>query len=267
MGLPSRIAAIVTNLRCNQACTYCASRSPVDDRAFIAPARVRARIQEGIASGATEIRFTGGEPTMRGDLAALVAHAREVGASEVVVETNATLVDEAQARALRQAGVDRARVNLSAWGPALDGVTRDPGGFERTRAGLMALVDAGIDVDILAALVRSTQRTMPELPGRLAGPWTQGRIRGVEVAVAHDSPEPGELLSYEEAAAAIRALDAAARAVAIPVRFHSAYSIPPCVFTPAEQRRFASLYALAPGSPRLPAHHHVQACDRCVVSD
>jgi len=64
MGLPSRIAAVVTNLRCNQSCTYCASRSPVDDRAFIAPASVRARIDAGIAAGATEILFTGGEPDM-----------------------------------------------------------------------------------------------------------------------------------------------------------------------------------------------------------
>ncbi len=267
MGLPSRIAAVVTNLRCNQSCTYCASRSPVDDRAFIAPASVRARIDAGIAAGATEILFTGGEPTMRGDLPALVAHARAAGARRVVLETNATLVDLARARALGQAGVDLVRVNLAGWGESLDAVTRDPGGFERTRAGLAALAEAGISIEVLAALVRSTREGLPELPGHLAEPWALGRVRGIEVAVPFESPDPGEQLCYDDAAEAVRSLDAAARAVAIPLRFHPAYAIPPCVFPPGEQRRFASLYALAPGSPRLPRHTQVEACRSCVVSD
>jgi molybdenum cofactor biosynthesis enzyme MoaA len=71
-----RTASIVTNMRCNQACTWCTRRSEQDSRTFVVGDAVRARIDGALATGSRELTFTGGEPTMRGDLAALVAHAR-----------------------------------------------------------------------------------------------------------------------------------------------------------------------------------------------
>src|SRR5262249_39439398 len=97
----------------------------------IAGPRVRAAIDEALARGAREIVLTGGEPAMRRDLAALVAHARARGAERVVLETNATLLDEARARELAAAGIGLVRINLAGFGDALDAVTQDPGGFER----------------------------------------------------------------------------------------------------------------------------------------
>src|SRR4051812_24482011 len=126
-----RSEKVFTNLRCNQRCAYCASRSPSDDPRAIAGPRVRAAVDEALGRGAREIVLTGGEPTMRRDLAALVAHARARGAERVVLETNATLLDEPRARELGAAGLGLARVNLAGGSDALDAVTQDPGGFER----------------------------------------------------------------------------------------------------------------------------------------
>ena len=137
--IASRTAHIVTNLRCNQACVWCTRRSAKDDAGFVRGEAVRARIDRALAQGTRELVVTGGEPTMRVDLVALVAHARAGGAERVILETNATLVDPARAVALREAGLDLARVNVPALDEACDALTRDPGGFNRAMAGMQTL--------------------------------------------------------------------------------------------------------------------------------
>src|SRR5713101_2131360 len=128
-----RLESIPTNLTCNQNCTYCTDRRPVDDPDLIRPASLRARIASAAASGAQEIVVTGGEPSLRRDLAAVIAYARTLGL-DVTLETNATLVNDRRAQTWRRAGLARARVNLAGGDSRLDAVTRDEGGFARTLA-------------------------------------------------------------------------------------------------------------------------------------
>lgn len=258
---PARTASVVTNLRCNHACTYCTSRSAEDDRAFIRADAVRARIAAALATGAREIVLTGGEPTMRRDLASLVAHARVAGAS-VSLETNAALVDDARAIELRDAGLDLARVNLVGADARVDAVTRDPGSFTRTLAGIDAFVRAGVAVEVLAAVVRSTAPLVPELPALLAT-----RARAIELVVPIASPDPSELLAYDEVAPIVLAVERASRAVGIAVRMSPGADVPPCVFSRADRARTSHLYSLTPGVPRRAAYTHVAACAECVVRD
>src|SRR5262245_44874129 len=107
-----RTESIATNLTCNQNCTYCNSRRPVDDPAQTSAAAVQARIERAARNGAKEILLGGGEPTLRRDLAALIALARRLGL-DVTLETNATLIDSTRAARWRAAGLARARVNLA----------------------------------------------------------------------------------------------------------------------------------------------------------
>ena len=62
-----RTARITTNETCNQACRFCHARRPVDDPAFIRSRAVAARIAQACEQGATELVFTGGEPTLHGE--------------------------------------------------------------------------------------------------------------------------------------------------------------------------------------------------------
>jgi molybdenum cofactor biosynthesis enzyme MoaA len=133
--------AVVTNRRCNQACGFCDARRPVDDLREIQLDAVRGRIDRSLARGARELVLTGGEPTMRADLARLVAHVRAGGATPIL-DTNAALIGEPQASALAAAGLALARVHLPAWGDAADRITRDIGGSTATRRGLRALLAA-----------------------------------------------------------------------------------------------------------------------------
>jgi MoaA/NifB/PqqE/SkfB family radical SAM enzyme len=230
---------VVTNLTCNQNCRYCNRRGVSDADPVFAPAALRARLGRAAAGGTREITFTGGEPTLRADLAPLVAHARSRGVERLILETNATLVDARAAAALRRAGVGLARVNLAGWGPALDDVTRDPGGFARARAGLRALVAAGVDVEIGAAVTRSTRGLLAALPAGLAadlGP--SGRLRGLGLLVPAAAGDPAEVLRYEEAVPAILEVAAAARRAGVDAWLQPDAAVPPpCAFAAATAAR------------------------------
>lgn len=205
-----RSSLVVTHLRCNQACTYCTWRRASDDLPAIQRAAVERRVDAAVAEGAGEIVFTGGEPTLRGDLERLVAHARGRGAA-VTLATNATLLDRRRVRSLRAAGLALARVNLAAWGDALDAVTRDPGGFARARAGLDALAAEGVPIELEAAVVRSTAPGLAALPAQARASLGEA-LRSLSLVVPVESPAPGELLTCDAAATVGAVRDACVRA-------------------------------------------------------
>jgi MoaA/NifB/PqqE/SkfB family radical SAM enzyme len=281
-----RSERIVTNLSCNQGCTYCSFRAPSDDPRKIAPPVVRRRIDDALRAGAREIVLTGGEPTMRRDLAALVEHARKSGAERVTLETNATLLDAARARALVDAGVELFRVNLAGFDDALDGVTRDEGGFQRTLSGLRALAGVGATFEIAAAVVRSTLAWLPALPAALASAFTMGgeppnspprapvraaprtfgeRRPAIVLITPADGPEPSELVAYDEAADVIASVDQAARPLGVRVRLAPDHRPPPCSF--AQPGRVAHAFGLSAGGAARSDRVRVPACASCAVAD
>ena len=267
LALPMRSGRVFTNLTCNQNCTYCTDRRPAEERSFIRGDAVRARIDAALREGAAELVLGGGEPTLRSDLAALVAHARAGGAASVILETNATALDAARVTALREAGLRAARVNLSGWGPALDELTRDPGGHARTLAGLVALLDGGLEVEIAAVVIRSTLGVLAELPEQLAEALGE-RLSGVKAILVRtpvESPSAVELVPYEQAAEAISALEAAARRVGVAVKLAPDSGPPPCAFP--NPNRVAHLYALTPGTTLRADHRQLPVCGECQMKD
>src|SRR5439155_23824573 len=147
----------------------------------------------------------------------------------------------------------------------VDAVTRDEGGFERTLAGLRALAGAGVTLEVLAVVVRSTLPLLAELPARLADTVGANRVRAIEVAIPTDAPDASELVAYQDAAQALIALEAAARALAIAVRMSPGAGVPPCVFPP--RARMSHLYSLTPEVPRLARHTQLAPCRECLIAD
>ncbi len=262
----ARLESIVTNLRCNQNCRYCNRRAESDDLAAIAPRAVQAAIMRALAAGAEEIRLTGGEPGMRRDLVELVRIARQSGAQRVVLETNATLIDGPRAHALAEAGLTAARVNLVGPDARVDAITQDAGGFARTIAGIRALLQAGLAVEILVALTQSTRQLVVEMPvALLAAVADVGRPHLIEATVPTDMANQSERLDYPAAAEVLLALDAACRALALPLRLAPDSGPPPCLFPP--RRGLPHLYTLSPGTRRRENHRQVDACASCIIAD
>ncbi|MBX3248100.1 MAG: radical SAM protein [Myxococcales bacterium] len=260
-----RSELIQTNLRCNQRCTYCTDRLATDDLRWISRAAVEARIGAAIRSGGKRIVLSGGEPTLRRDLAALVAAARRLGAERVALETNGTLVDDAGARALAAAGLDEVLVNLSAArAEVVDRITHDPGGFLATLRGIDACLDAALRVDVQAAIVRSTLDDLPALPAFLRERFG-GRVHALVLRLPVSSPDPSELVGYDRAGEVVRAVEDAARRVGLVSRLAPGSGPPPCVHEDAG--RVAHLYSMTPNVAPPPDHAFVEACEPCLVRD
>lgn len=224
---------------------------------------MNARIEAAVRAGTQEIVLTGGEPTLRRDLPSLVAfaHASNV---RVALETNATTITEASARELQAQGLDVALVNLAGDGPWLDEITQDPGGFERTCAGIDQLLAQGIRVQVQAALVRSTAPRFSRLAAFLQARFGGG-IRMLTVSVPTSAPDASELLDYEQAGVVIRALDLEAKRVGLALKMAPDSGPPPCVH--GAESRVTHLYAYTPGGASRRNSSYLHMCEACLVRD
>ncbi len=257
------VQRVVTNDTCNQNCWFCNARRPAERPEFVARAAVAERIAAARAGGPRELILTGGEPTLRRDLAELVRRAAGPGV-RVVLETNGALIDAARARALAEAGLHTARVQVPAWdAAAADAITRDPGGFAATVRGLHALADAGVRLEITTPVVRRTLPHLAALPGALAASGLP--IAALVLVVPRSAPDAAECAALDEVATAVSAAADAARRVGLGVRLDAATFVPPCAFPVPE--RVSHLFALNRGNARRPGYARTPVCETCLVND
>ncbi|MCX8013729.1 MAG: radical SAM protein, partial [Rectinema sp.] len=111
--------------------------------------------------------FTGGEPTLRDDLEALIAHAaRRTLITNLV--TNGTLIDAARAKALKTAGLGSAQVSIEGPNASIhDQLAGRPGAFEETCRGIAALQHAGIPTQTNTTITRANLSAVPQMPAFL----------------------------------------------------------------------------------------------------
>ncbi len=257
-----RVQRVITNETCNQNCWFCDARRPSEDPDFVAQVAVRRRIAAACEGDTREIILTGGEPTMRSDLADLVRRACSGGA-RVVLETNAALIDEARAGELAGAGLDTARVQIVAWGDDAASVTRDPDGFHAALAGIRALADAGVRVEMTIPIVRRNLDLVADIPREIAA--SELPVEWLVLIVPTDAPDRSECASLAEIAGAVTKVAESCRRVGLKVRLDQATYVPPCIFEKPE--RVAHLYALNRGNSSRPGFQHVDACEECMVRD
>ena len=111
------------------------------------PSGWRAEIDRAAARGFTEVAFTGGEPTIRRDLPALVKHARRRGFEHVKVASNGLRYAHAPyLEHLVACGVDRFHVSMHARGDeAYEATVRREDTAPLRRAAIENLVARGLD--------------------------------------------------------------------------------------------------------------------------
>jgi len=147
--------------RCNLKCKHCYSHSTGEPAADeMTTGEGRALIDDLAAFGSPVILFSGGEPMMRPDLCDLAAHAAKRGI-RAALSTNGTLIDDAAAARLKEAGIAYAGVSLDGLRETNDGFRRVDGAFDRALAGIRACKRAGVKVGVRFTLSHHTAADIP----------------------------------------------------------------------------------------------------------
>jgi pyrroloquinoline quinone biosynthesis protein E len=160
---PLALLAELTH-RCPLQCPYCSN--PVElERASneLTTDEWRRVIDEAAALGVLQIHFSGGEPTVRRDLADLVAHARGAGLYVNLI-TAGVLLDAERLKALAAAGLDH--VQLSFQDSEAEGGDRI-GGYKGGHAKKLAVArlirEAGLPLTLNLVVHRQNLQHLPAL--------------------------------------------------------------------------------------------------------
>jgi radical SAM protein with 4Fe4S-binding SPASM domain len=169
------LSEVAITYRCNLRCSFCyagcnCTQNPVGDDREMTTGEVK-RVLRKIYQGAEvpSVSFTGGEATLRPDLAELVSHASDLG-MRVNLITNGTRITEQYAANLASAGLDSAQVSLEGVTPEThDGITTVRHSFSRAVAAVHHLKAAGVHVHTNTTINRDNLhecRLIPEFVNR-----------------------------------------------------------------------------------------------------
>lgn len=160
-----------TNNICNLACSHCLVSSAPWVKDWGLPSdRLLKLVEEAAGLGVDRFYFTGGEPFMRKDLFDLIRFITEAKNCELILLTNATLLQGEKIRELETLSRDRVRFQVSLDGASA--VTNDPirgkGSFQAAMEGLRRLSSLGFQTSITTAV---TATNLQDLLGitRIAG--------------------------------------------------------------------------------------------------
>ncbi len=177
---------------CNNRCRFCVQG---DKRHEVAPPETGdlRRELEDARGGAQGVVFTGGEPTLRDDLLELVALAAQLGYRPVQIQSNGRMFASREAcQRLIDAGATEFSPALHGPLPALhDWLTRAPGSFAQTTAGIRNLKRLGQYVLTNSVVVRANFRNLPALARLLV----QLGVDQFQFAYVHPVGTAGEALT------------------------------------------------------------------------
>jgi cyclic pyranopterin phosphate synthase len=150
--------------RCNLRCTYCMPSEGLEwlPREDVLTYEEIARLVRALVpAGLRKVRLTGGEPTVRKDLPALVAALATTGLDDLAMTTNGLLLD-VLAAPLAAAGLRRVNVSLDDTDPAAFAATTRGGDVARVLRGIEAARAAGLTpVKLNAVLVAGVNDGAP----------------------------------------------------------------------------------------------------------
>ena len=171
-----------TGFACNNRCIFCVQGDKRKIHKNKTTEELKGLLREGRKRAASVV-LTGGEVTIRQDLAELVACAKELGYEIIQLQTNARMFAYgAFADSMIDAGVTE--VSPAIHGPTAevhDALTRSPGSFEQTVRGIRRLVNARIPILMNSVITRKNYRLLPDT-ARL---FVSLQVRQFQLAFVH----------------------------------------------------------------------------------
>ena len=152
MSAPHRMDLMVSAMtrggawHCNQKCLHCyAAGQPMGESRELTTAEWKDVLARLRAANSPQVTFTGGEPTLRGDLVELVDAAQWFVTR---LNTNGRLLTPQLCRALAEASLDSVQVTLYAADAEAHNALVGAPGFDETVRGIRNAVDAGLIVSV-----------------------------------------------------------------------------------------------------------------------
>jgi radical SAM protein with 4Fe4S-binding SPASM domain len=236
------LSEVALTWRCNVRCRFCyaACEYAADGDAEVAPEELgTAQVKRVLSilrheAEVPSVSFTGGEPTLRGDLAELIAYASGTLRMRVNLITNGTRIDSRVAESYRAAGLASAQVSIESPEEKIhDAIAGVPGAFKASVRGLMALKDAGVAAHPHSTLCRLNRESLPRMAS-LAKSLSIDRFSANLIIPAGRGSDPELALRYSEVDVTLQALMRAAREAGVRFLWYS--PTPVCLFNPVPHR-------------------------------
>jgi radical SAM protein with 4Fe4S-binding SPASM domain len=266
------LSEIALTYRCNLRCRFCYAGCNCRGPGEPAPRQPEMTTDEVVRvlgiirrdAQVPSLSFTGGEPTLREDLAELVRRAVQTDLRVNLITNGVCMADGDLATRLKAAGLASAQVSLE--GPDADihdELTGVRGSFERTLAGLAALRDAGVHVHTNTT-INALNATHLSALVRLAARLGLERISMNLVIPAGTASDRVLQVSYRQVGALILAARQAARQAGIEFLWYS--PTPLCLFNPIAEglgnkscAACDGLLSVSPGGEVLPCSSYPES--------
>lgn len=231
------LSEIALTYRCNLSCRFCYAgchcqkRSDTHEMSTDQVKRVLKMIWEEAQT--PSVSWTGGEPTLRDDLAALTEAATDTGL-RVNLITNGTNLTENLVADLVKAGLRSAQVSLEGPDASVhDALTQLPGSFDRTLRGIALLQQHGVHVHTNTTANRMNLAHLTRMVS-LVKSLGLTRLSMNMVIPCGSAPDGDVTLSYTEMASFIPDIQQTADAADIRFLWYS--PTPYCIFNPVAER-------------------------------
>lgn len=148
--------------RCNNDCAHCYNARP-RDYPELSTDDWKKIITKLWDLGIPHVVFTGGEPTLRSDLPALIAHAENLGQITGLNTNGRRLSDKHYLQTLVDSGLDHVQITVESHDPQIhDTMVRAKGAWKQTIAGLRNTLDTPLYVMTNTTMLRLNSPHMSE---------------------------------------------------------------------------------------------------------
>jgi len=172
LGIPLSVHIDVT-YRCNERCVHCYLDH--DDKGEMTTQEIKNVLDQLAEAGVFFLVFSGGEVFMRRDFLEQVEYARKL-LFNVKVKTNGVMIHEAEAKRLRELGVEQLQLSVYSHRPEVhDAITKLPGSLKRTVNSIKFLKSQGLKVtlsNVLMTVNRQDERGTRALAKQLGVDYT-----------------------------------------------------------------------------------------------
>lgn len=157
---------VIWNLvrRCNLLCRHCYSGSTDKDfSGELSTAEVATVMADLRAFGVPALILSGGEPLLRPDIFELAAEAKRLAFPSVALSTNGTLIDEAMADRIADAGFDYVGISVDGIGEVHDTFRGRAGAFAEAMTGIRLCAARGIKVGLRFTMTRDNAHHLADI--------------------------------------------------------------------------------------------------------